>query len=78
MKVNKVNVIYSQTMQWRQFEPIVISQSVEAQVDDGEDLKKVLRRTLLLAREQVDDEIKRLKIARKASADDADSLEKSI
>lgn len=76
MKVNKINVYYSATVQMRQFEPVVISASAEAQIDPGDTIGKVFKTVYQQIEDEVEDMIKIKKIRRKASADD--DLEKSI
>lgn len=80
MKVNKVTVYYSQTVQMRQFEPVAVSLSMEAEVDPGEDQKNVARRLLAQVKSVTDDEVTILKLKRKKSflEPDDDSLDKNV
>lgn len=77
MRITRVSVTYSQTVQMRQFEPFVMSQYAEAQVDEGDDPKKVLRSLKALVKEQVDDTVKEKKIERKKTLEEQDALEKN-
>jgi hypothetical protein len=56
MKVNEVNIIYSRTVQMRQFEPATVSVSIKAQVDPGEPAINVIKTIKRLAKEQVETE----------------------
>lgn len=56
MKVNEVNVIYSRTVQMRQFEPASVSVSIKAQVDPGESAETVIKSIKRIAKEQVENE----------------------
>lgn len=69
MKVNKVNVIYSRTVQMRQFEPATFSMSIEAQVDVTDREETVFANVKKMARDQVEEEINSLKKERKANID---------
>lgn len=70
MKINETNVIYSRTVQMRQFEPVVVSVSIKAQIDPGDDPGTVIRDIRTHARDQVEKEVTRLKIERINSIDD--------
>lgn len=76
MKVTQVSVIYKKTVQMRQFEPVEVSQSAQAQVDEGEDPRQVFIKLMKIVKEQVDDEIQAKKIERKRSFQESESLEK--
>jgi hypothetical protein len=76
MKINETNVIYSRTVQMRQFEPVVVSISIKAQVDPSDEPDSVIRKIRMTAREQVEMEVNRLKTERIESVDDP--KEKSI
>lgn len=60
MKINEVNIIYSRTVQMRQFEPAQISISIKAQVDPGDTPANVLKTIKRTAREEVENERQRL------------------
>ena len=76
MKINKANIIYSRTVQMRQFEPVTVSISMEAQIDPTDKVETVLATTKKLARAHVEQEVERLKVERKESYDN--EMEKSI
>lgn len=69
MKINKINVSYSSTIQWRQFEPITIYASAEAQVDPGETLPVVFKKVYAQLKKEVDDQAKVIKIQRKSNTE---------
>ncbi len=76
MKINKITVYYSATVQMRQFEPVVISASAEAQVDPGETIAQVFGKVYNAAKKEVDDQINVKKVERKNNFDS--ELEKNI
>lgn len=78
MKVTQVSVVYKKTVQMRQFEPVEISQSAQAQLDEGDDPRQVFIKLMKIVKEQVDDEISAKKIERKRSYLENEQLEKTI
>lgn len=78
MKINKIVVSYSRTIQMRQYEPVSLTGTVEAQIDPGDKVEQEFIRVRNIARKQIDDEIKRLKVERKESFLDEHSDEKVI
>lgn len=77
MKFTEVVIKYSRTLQMRQFEPLTIDVTAKAQVDPGDDAKKVIARVQKTVREQLDDEVADLMRKRKESFMDDDSMEKT-
>ena len=78
MKINKITVYYSATVQMRQFEPVVISASAETQVDPGETFEIVFNKTYKKIQGEVDNQINKKKIVRKESFLEEDGIEKTI
>lgn len=78
MKVNKLTISYSNTVQMRQFEPVTIFVSAEVQVNPGDTVERVFQNVKKKLREQVDDEIHKLKVERKESFAEEGGLDKTV
>lgn len=77
MKINKINVYYSTTIQMRQFEPVVISTSAEVQIDPADDPKKVFKVVYKQLHDEVEEEARKKKTQRKESYLEEEGLEKT-
>lgn len=77
MKINKMTISYSVTVQMRQFEPITLFASAEVQLDPGDTMEQAFQRTKAKLRKELDDEAHKLKVERKESYSEDSGLEKS-
>jgi len=69
MKINKITVSYSTTVQMRQFEPVSIYASAEVQLDPGDHLDTVFRKTYNELHQEIEAQAEKKKIERRDNYD---------
>jgi hypothetical protein len=70
MRINKIVTSYSRTVAMRQYESVNVFLSIEASVDPGESVRTVTNQAKRIAKEEVEEEVKKLKRERLESRDD--------
>lgn len=76
MKINKIVVSYSTTVQMRQFEPLQIFVSADVQLDPGDHLDTTFRNVYKQLETEVEAQANKKKVERKATYDS--EIEKSL
>ena len=77
MKINEIVINHSATIQMRQFEPYQISVTMKAQIDEGDDPRRVVAKVRDMVKKEIDEQANKKKIERRESYLEEQGVEKT-